>query len=185
MEDQKELNDFQKAFREKELKDSEALKAAELVEEENDEEDDVQHGRYMTFKCDGDFYGIAITYVNEIIGIQQITELPETPDYIRGLINLRGRIVPIVDVRIRFGKPLAEYNDRTCVIVINVGDDTVGLVVDTIADVVSIEDRDILNPPSLNQDAQNRFIFGLGKCGEEVKLLVDPAKLIYEQETTL
>lgn len=180
MDDQKELNDFQKAFREKEMKA--ALESKTNSEAENFEEEDVdtQKGRYMTFVCDGSHYGVAITYVNEIIGLQQVTELPETPEYIRGLINLRGKIVPIIDVRIRFGKPEIEYDDRTCVIVINVEDDTVGLIVDTIAEVVTIRDEDILDPPGRGGN-ESRYIFGIGKIGSEVKLLIDPSKLIYEQ----
>lgn len=182
MEEQvRELNDFQKAFRDKELREGIELVSQDILEEE-EEDVDTQHGRYMTFKIDGEYYGIAITYVSEIIGIQQITELPETPEYIKGLINLRGKIVPILDVRLRFEKPEAEYDDRTCVIVINVGEDTVGLVVDTIADVVSIEDENILEPPSVRNSAANHYICGYGKIGDEVKLIIDPAKLIYEQE---
>lgn len=184
MEEQvQELNDFQKAFRDRELKAGMELRAREEANIEDTEDTDTQHGRYMTFRCDGDYYGIAITYVNEIIGIQPIAELPDMPSYIKGLINLRGKIVPILDVRERFGKPAIEYNDRTCVIVINVGEDTVGLIVDTIADVVTLEDDDILAPPaSKSAGGAGHYIFGIGKCGNEVKLLVDPEKLIYEQE---
>lgn len=183
MEEQtRELSDFQKAFRDKELREGAELKSQDLLEDEEDENVDTQHGRYMTFKIEDEYYGIAITYVSEIIGITQITELPETPEYIKGLINLRGKIIPILDVRVRFEKPEVAYDDRTCVIVTNVGDDTVGLIVDTIADVVSIEDEDILDPPSVKNSAANHYISGIGKIGGEVKLIVDPAKLIYEQE---
>ena len=174
-----ELNEFQKAFREKELKAAAATGRSEAVIEDLDNID-TQKGRYMTFMCAGDCYGIAITFVNEIIGLSQVTELPETPDYIKGLINLRGKIVPIIDVRMRFGKPEIEYNDRTCVIVINVEEDTVGLIVDAIAEVVTIDSDNILDPPGRG-GAENRYITGIGKCAGEVKLLVDPAKLIYEQ----
>lgn len=176
----RELNEFQKAFREKEARESAALRDNEAEDLEEFEDIDTQHGRYMTFRCENNYYGIAIVFVNEIIGLQQITELPDTPDYIKGLINLRGKVVPILDVRTRFGMPVAEYDDRTCVIVINVDDDTVGLIVDTIADVVTIKDDDILDPPSINHSSENKYIFGLGKCGEEVKMLIDPAKLIYD-----
>lgn len=180
MDGNRELNEFQKSFKEKELLDSSKLNNQEELTEDDLEGDETQHGRFMTFSCDGDYYGIAITYVNEIIGIQAITALPETPDYIKGLINLRGRIVPIIDVRTRFEKPEAEYNDRTCVIVINVDDDTVGLIVDTIADVVTIDDDSILDPPEINNGHTNKYIYGIGKYGDEVKLLIDPEKFIYE-----
>lgn len=180
IDNEKELNDFQKAFRDKTLREQEKLRKQDEPEE-FEEESDAQYGRYMTFKCDNEYYGIAITYVNEIIGIQQIAELPDTPEYIMGLINLRGKIIPIIDVRKRFKKQPLEYNDRTCVIVINVDDDTIGLIVDTIADVVTIPDEDVLEPPKANGKNQNRFIFGIGKIQDEVKLLVDPVKLIYDQ----
>ena len=181
MDDNRELNEFQKSFRDKELEDSAKLKSQDDIEEEEDDSEGAQKGRYMTFCCDGDYYGIAITYVNEIIGIQQVTQLPETPEYIKGLINLRGRIVPIIDVRARFGKPEIAYDDRTCVIVINVEDDTVGLIVDTIADVVTIDDSDVLDPPSASHDNGRHYIFGIGKCGDAVKLLIDPARFIYDE----
>lgn len=177
MDEERELNDFQKAFRDKEMNSELSLNQ---LEQEEDESEDTQQGRYMTFGCDKDTYGIAITYVNEIVGIQQIAELPDVPDYIKGLINLRGKIIPILDVRLRFKKPPIEYTDRTCVIVINVEEDTVGLIVDSIADVVTIPEEDILEPPSVTANSPSRFVFGIGKVGDKVKLLLDPAKLIYE-----
>lgn len=177
MEETRELNDFQREFRDKTLAEIEANR--EQIDEE-EEEIDTRRGRFMTFKCGKDYFGIAITYVDEIIGLQPVTELPETPDYIRGLINLRGKIVPLVDVRRRFGKEDIDYNDRTCVIVITVGEDTVGLIVDCIADVVKIPNDDILDPPSVNHPEGNRFVFGIGKTGDSVKFLLDPEKLIYE-----
>lgn len=179
MEDTRELNDFQKAFRDKAL----AEEAANRENEEFDEEYDIdtQHGRYMTFRCDNDYYGIAITNVSEIIGIQPITELPDTADFIKGLINLRGKIIPIIDIRARFGKPEIEYNDRTCVIVLTVEEDTVAMIVDGIADVVVISDENVLDPPSVNKPGANKFVFGIGKVGDSVKFLLDPAKLIYDK----
>lgn len=180
MEEQnQELTEFQQQFRERTLKEEEELR--KNVETDWEEDVDTQKGRYMTFRCDKDYYGIAITYVNEIIGIQQIAKVPDTPDYIKGLINLRGKIIPIVDVRTRFKKPEIPYNDRTCVIVINVEDDIIGLIVDTIADVVTIADEDVLAPPA-SKSASNRFVFGLGKVGDQVKLLIDPARLVYERD---
>ena len=89
-------------------------------------EDEIQKEQYMTFKCSDEIYGISIKYVNEIIGLSQITKVPETQDYLIGLINLRGKIIPVIDVRIRFGKEPLEYNDRTCVIVIDVKSTVIG-----------------------------------------------------------
>lgn len=147
------------------------------------EEEDTQKGKYMTFVSGNECYGIGISFVNEIVGIQKITEVPETENYIKGLINLRGKIIPIIDVRLRFKKEPIEYNDRTCVIVINVAGTVVGLVVDTIAEVVTIDDKDIVPPPTVgNSLGSNRFVYGIGKVGDDVKLLIDPEKLINEKE---
>lgn len=155
---------------------------AELGEEELP--DDTQKGKYMTFYCEDECYGISLKCVSEIIGIQPITEVPEVEDYIIGLINLRGKILPVVDVRIRFGKEPMEYNDRTCIIVIEVKDIVIGLIVDTIAEVVSISDENIIPPPTLSKGSQqpNRFVYGIGRTDEGVKLLVDPEKLIRDPE---
>ena len=150
----------------------------------NDEflEEDTQKDKFMTFKCGDESYGIGIEYVNEIIGMQKITEVPETEGYIKGLINLRGKIIPVIDVRLRFGKPQLEYNDRTCIIVITVGEVVVGLVVDTIADVVNINSENIVLPPVIGKNRENRFVYGIGKIGSEVKLLIDPDKLINDSD---
>lgn len=104
----------------------------------------------MTFKCADEIYGISIKYVNEIIGLSQITKIPETQDYLIGLINLRGKIIPVIDVRIRFGKEPLEYNDRTCVIVIDVKSTVIGLIVDGIDEVVAFAEKEITPPPSVS-----------------------------------
>ena len=85
------------------------------------QEEDTQKGKFLTFSLGNESYGLEIKYVTEIIGIQPITEVPELPEYIRGIINLRGKIIPVMDVRLRFKKPFNEYNERTCIIVIDVG----------------------------------------------------------------
>jgi purine-binding chemotaxis protein CheW len=95
-------------------------------------------------------YGIAIGYVTEIIGLQSITEIPELPHYVKGIINLRGKIIPVMDVRLRFNKEAKEYNDRTCTIVIEVRDITVGLIVDAVAEVASITSENIVPPPQID-----------------------------------
>ena len=148
----------------------------------NDEfEDDAQKGKYMTFLCDGERYGLEIRYVQEIVGMQRITEVPEVAGYIKGLINLRGKVIPVVDMRLRFGKEFREYNDRTCIIVITVQSVVVGLIVDTIAEVVTIAEEDVLAPPGMGTNQESHFIYGVGKIGESVTLLISPEKLINEQ----
>ncbi len=149
-------------------------------EEENAIEDAKQ---YMTFKSGSEYYGIELKYVNEIMGIQPITAIPEVEDYIRGLINLRGKIVPVIDVRIRFKQEPFEYNDRTCIIIVNVKNTVIGLIVETIADVVTIKDKDIEAPPSLTTTKdKDKYVYGFGKVNDEVKLLLNPEKLIRDED---
>ena len=147
-------------------------------------EDEIQKEQYMTFKCSDEIYGISIKYVNEIIGLSQITKVPETQAYLIGLINLRGKIIPVIDVRIRFGKEPLEYNDRTCVIVIDVKSTVIGLIVDAIDEVAAFAENEITPPPSVSDLAMQakKYVFGIGRVNGEVKLLLDPDKLINDPE---
>lgn len=151
------------------------------VDEFLDEEEDTQSGRFLTFQINSEVYGIEIKYVTEIIGIQPITEVPELSEYMKGIINLRGKIIPVMDVRLRFKKNTVEYNDRTCVIVIDIGTISIGLIVDNVSEVLSIPEEEIVSPPD-TKSGGNRYIKGIGKVGNEVKLLLDCEKLISEQE---
>lgn len=155
---------------------SEAVK-----QEQMEEEEDTQKGKYLTFSIGNEFYGLEICYVTEIIGLQPITEVPELPEYIRGIINLRGKIIPVMDVRLRFKKSFREYNDRTCIIVVDIQDICVGLIVDAVSEVLSIKDEDIVPPQELKA-VKNRYIKGIGKVSNEVKLLLDCTKLLHDQE---
>ncbi|MCM1174668.1 MAG: chemotaxis protein CheW [Blautia sp.] len=148
---------------------------------------DTQKGKYMTFKSGNEYFGLEIQYVNEIIQLQAITAIPETEDYIKGLINLRGKVIPVVDVRLRFKQEPFEYNDRTCIIVINVKSMMVGLIVEKIAEVVEIKEDNILPPPSVGRTdkVQNKYVYGIGKVGDTVKLLLDPDKLLNDQDLTV
>ena len=146
------------------------------------EEEDTQKGRVLTFALGKEDYGIEIIYVTEIIGIQAITEVPELPDYIKGIINLRGKIIPVMDVRLRFKKTPIDYNDRTCIIVIDIKDIAIGLIVDTVSEVISIEEENIVPPPSLKTGFQNKYVKGIGKVGNDVKLLLDCEKILGEDE---
>lgn len=145
--------------------------------------------KYVTFKSGNEYFGLKIEYVNEIIVFQEITEIPESEDFIKGLINLRGKIIPVIDVRIRFKQEPMEYNDRTCIIVINVKDMVVGLIVEKVAEVVEIGQEDILSPPSVTigheEKTQNKYVYGIGKVGDEVKLLLDPDKLLKDEELNI
>lgn len=149
-----------------------------------EQEEDTQKDRFLTFALGSDSYGIEICHVTEIIGIQPITEVPELPEYIRGIINLRGKIIPVMDVRLRFGKPFKDYDDRTCIIVIEIGDISIGLIVDSVSEVLSIPDTEIVPPPEMNKTG-NKYIKGIGKAGSDVKLLLDCEKLLNDGENLL
>ncbi|MCI9463467.1 MAG: purine-binding chemotaxis protein CheW [Lachnospiraceae bacterium] len=150
-------------------------------------ESDTQKGKYMTFKSGNEFFGLEIQYVNEIIQLQAITAIPETEDYIKGLINLRGKVIPVVDVRLRFKQEPFEYNDRTCIIVINIKSMMVGLIVEKIAEVVEIKEDNILPPPNVGRSdrIQNKYVYGIGKVGDTVKLLLDPDKLLNDEDLSV
>lgn len=142
------------------------------------EEEDTQKGRYLTFSLGDESYGIEIRHVREIIGIQPITEVPELPDYVKGIINLRGNIIPVIDIRLRFRKEPREYNDRTCVIVVDIRSISAGLIVDSVSEVLSIPEQDIVEPPKMSKASGGQYVSHIGKVGTEVKLLLDCEKFL-------
>ncbi len=145
--------------------------------------------KYVTFMSGKEYFGLKIEYVNEIIVLQDITAIPESEDYIKGLINLRGKIIPVIDVRLRFKQTPIEYTDRTCIIVINVQSTTVGLIVEKIAEVVEIPEENLLPSPSIGHNekkkTKERYVYAIGKVGDSVKLLLDPDKLISDEDLSL
>ena len=145
-------------------------------------EEDTQHGRFLTFALGKESFGLEISYVTEIIGIQPITQIPEVPEYFKGIINLRGKIIPVIDVRLKFHKNEIPYNDRTCIIVVDIKQVSVGLIVDNVAEVVTIDDSNIVPPPSYQSGMQNRYIKSIGKVGNDVKLLLDCERLFDDTE---
>lgn len=156
---------------------------AEIMEEtEMELDEDTQKGKFLTFTIENEDYGLEIRYVTEIIGIQQITAVPELPEYIKGIINLRGKIIPVIDVRLRFKKEFRQYDNRTCIVVIDIQDMEVGIIVDAVSEVMTIQDEEIVPPPDFNRGLCDRFISGIGKVGEEVKLLLDCSKLLNDTE---
>ncbi|WP_186431392.1 chemotaxis protein CheW [Clostridium sp. BSD9I1] len=155
---------------------------ANIAEDHLEMEEDTQKNRYLTFSLGKETYGIEIKYVTEIIGLQVITEIPELPKYIKGIINLRGKVIPVMDIRLRFKKEALEYNDRTCVIVVDINDISIGLIVDSVAEVLTIPEVDIVEPPQMKKGFNNRYIKSIGKVGESVKLLLDCEKLLNEDE---
>ena len=157
----------------------------ELVNDDSDigesVKDNFSNGsRYLMFELGDEQYGVNIEYVIEIIGIQDITNLPGTPKYVKGLINLRGKIIPLIDARKKFGKEEKEYNDRTCVIVLEMENIMVGLVVDIISDVMFIRENQMESAPEIGRIKTNKYISKIAKINQEVKLLLDCKKLINE-----
>jgi purine-binding chemotaxis protein CheW len=146
------------------------------------EDEDTQKGKFLTFRLDNEVFGIEIKYVTEIIDVQPITYVPQVPDYVKGIINLRGKIIPVIDIRLRFKKEPKEYNERTCIVVIDFKDITIGLIVDCVVEVIKISDDNIVPPPNYKAGFNNPYIKGVGKVGNEVDLLLDCEKIIASEE---
>jgi purine-binding chemotaxis protein CheW len=153
----------------------------EALAQELMENEDTMRGKYLTFNVKEEVFGIEISYVTEIIGIQPFTRIPETEDYIKGIINLRGKIIPVVDIRLKFKKEPAEYTDRTCIIVIEAEKIIAGLIVDEVSEVLTIDDQNVV--PSPQTGLNNRYIKGIGKVGGDVKLLLDCTELFDEKKS--
>jgi len=144
-------------------------------------DEDTMQGKFLTFTLGEESYGIDILYVTEIIGIQPITIVPEYPEFIRGIINLRGNIIPVMDMRSKFKKDLIEYNDRTCVVVVNIESISIGMIVDAVSDVLTIEEGNIVPPPMVGGSGR-KYIKSIGKYDDNVILIVDCDKLLSEAE---
>ena len=150
----------------------------EVNEELLEQQEDTQHGRYLTFNLGEEVFGLEIRFVTEIIGMQPVTKIPEVAAYIKGIINLRGKIIPVIDMRLKFGKEAVAYNDRTCIIVIDTQELVVGLIVDKVSEVMTIEDENVVPPPDQKTGIRNRYIQGIGKVDDSVKLLLDCKTLL-------
>ena len=157
-------------------------KARTAQDEVYDLDEDTQKDKYLTFHLGSEDYGIEIRHVTEIIGIQKITVIPEMPDYIKGVINLRGKIIPVMDVRIRFRLEARAYDERTCVVVVNIREAAIGLVVDTVSEVADIPESQIEPAAGLNGSRSSAFIKGIGKLGDDIKIILDVDKLLYEAD---
>lgn len=141
-----------------------------------------REGKYLTFILAGEEYGIGILKVKEIIGMMTITTIPQTPPYVKGVINLRGKVIPVVDLRLKFGMEAVDYTDRTCIIVVEIKTEAedlrVGLVVDTVSEVLNIRGGDIENPPVFGTTMNTDFILGMAKVNGGVKVLLDIDKVM-------
>jgi purine-binding chemotaxis protein CheW len=150
----------------------------------------MQHeGKYLTFSMGQEHYGIGIRTVKEIIGMMPITSVPQTPHFFRGVINLRGKVIPVMDLRIRFGMEEAEYTERTCIVVVEVpgksSTQLVGVVVDSVSEVVNIKGEDIEKTPSFGSSFDSDYILGLAKISGGVKILLDIDRTLCAEQLNL
>lgn len=143
--------------------------------------EETQKGKFLTFSLDEEFYGIDIINVTEIVGIQPIVVMPELPSFLKGVINLRGEIIPVMDARGRFGKEAVEYNDRTCIVVVDVKSTSIGIIVDAVSEVLTIEDENIVPPPLLVSGTQN-YVKAIGKENDQVILILNCERIMNDDE---
>ncbi len=136
-----------------------------------------REGKYLTFSLAGEEYGIGILKVREIIGMMSITPVPQTPDFVKGVVNLRGKVIPVIDLRLRFGLDATAYTERTCIIVVEIQGDSgavpMGIVVDAVSEVLNIRGADIENTPTFGVKLNTDFILGMAKTDGGVKILLD------------
>lgn len=148
----------------------------------NDLDEDTLKDKYLTFYTDNQLFGIPIADVVQIVGMQEITAVPEFPPYAKGVINLRGIIIPIIDVRLRLKKEEIGYNERTCIIVTYINGSYIGFIVDSVNEVINILKDNISNPPKMGTDYVNTYITGIAKLNNNIALLIDLKKILNEKE---
>jgi purine-binding chemotaxis protein CheW len=143
-------------------------------------------GKYLTFKLGPEDFGIGILKVQEIIGMLAVTRMPRTPAYVRGVVNLRGKVIPVLDLRLKFGMDVRQDTERTCIIVVQLqsGEATVtmGLIVDEVSEVLDVAATQIEPPPSFGSSVDVSFIMGMGKVGQKVVQLLDADRILMRQE---
>lgn len=139
-------------------------------------------GQYLTFQVNDETYGLDILAVREIINLTEITRVPQTADFVEGLINLRGKVVPVVDLRTRFGLPRAAYTDQTCIIIVEVNS-MMGIIVDRVHEVYDVPATDIAPPPQLDHgDLDTAFIMGMAKVADQIHILIDIEQVLSGEE---
>jgi len=141
---------------------------------------------YLTFKLGGEEFGAHVSQVLNILEMTKITEVPKSPEYMKGVINLRGMVLPVIDTRIKFGMPETEYTNNTCIIVMDIddGNDTVhiGAIVDEVLSVIEIEESQIEPPPGIGSKYKSEFIYGMAKIEENFVMLLDMQKVLNAEE---
>ncbi|MBI4632591.1 MAG: purine-binding chemotaxis protein CheW [Deltaproteobacteria bacterium] len=142
-------------------------------------------GKYLTFSLAGEEYGIGILKVKEIIGMMAITMVPQTPSFVKGVINLRGKVIPVVDLRLKFALEAMDYMERTCIIVVEIGRENghvlIGIVVDSVSEVLNIKAGDIEETPNFGNRLNTDYIMGMAKAGGGIKILLDIDKVLNDE----
>jgi len=145
-----------------------------------------KEGKYLTFSLAEEEYGIGILKIKEIIGMMPITSVPRTPDYVRGVINLRGKVIPVIDLRLRFSMPEKEYTDRTCIVVVEIGgramELVIGIVVDSVSEVLNIKQEEIEATPAFGTSLDTDYILGMAKVDGGVKILLEIDTVLSNEE---
>ncbi len=145
-----------------------------------------KEGKYLSFTLATEEYGIGIMKIKEIIGMMPITSVPQMPAYMKGVVNLRGKVIPVIDLRSRFGMKSAEYTERTCIIVVEIEGKTatilVGIVVDAVSEVLNIRAENIEDAPSFGASIDTGYILGMAKMEGGVKILLDIDRVLAEEE---
>ena len=145
-----------------------------------------REGKYLTFALAGEEYGISILKIKEIIGMMPITTVPQTPEFVKGVINLRGKVIPVVDLRLRFGMERIKYTERTCIVVVEISGEAgtvmIGIVVDSVSEVLNIKGGDIEETPTFGTRLETDYILGMAKFTGGVKILLDINKVLSRDE---
>ena len=144
--------------------------------------DSQRAGKYLTFVLAEEEYGLEILKVREIIGMMEITSVPRTPEYVKGVINLRGKVIPVVELRLKFGIEEAERTEETCIIVVDVGEVEMGIIVDKVSEVLNIKADEIEDTPEFGTNVNTDFILGMGKTEGRVSILLDISKVLGEED---
>ena len=139
-------------------------------------------GKFLTFILGKEVYGIEILKAREIIGLMDITTVPQTPEYMKGVINLRGKVIPVIDLRLKFGMPEEEHTQETCVIVVEVNNTSLGIIVDSVSEVSDINGGEIEDAPSFGQGIDTSFIMALGKVKDKIIILLDIEAVLSSEE---
>jgi purine-binding chemotaxis protein CheW len=142
-----------------------------------------REGKYLTFKLGAEVYGLEILKVREIMGLMAITAVPRTPPFVRGVINLRGKVIPVVDLRTKFGMDAVEDTEETCIIVVDVGALGMGITVDAVSEVIEIAGCDIEDAPTFGKGVNTDFILGMGKANKKVTMLLDIRQVLTNEES--